>query len=218
MKSTVTELLAMLVLAGFSGCGKADVELTDTDRALAAKTGIPETFLLQIKKAGRNVRQLEGFDEEDGPTRADGVTIDVPQQKVPATVRQLQSSAPAGYLAFISDQNFGMGGKPDHVSVLKASSPYDILEVMGTNGGNYNISCSMVIARVKEWYERFGLVLRGAGMDWLEASFEQQPPNMLEFAKEVYEFCPDVVDQGTVTVEALADEMKRTNSVYLWWD
>jgi hypothetical protein len=41
---------------------------------------------------------------------------------------------------------------------------------------------------------------------------------MLEFAKEVYQFCPDVVDQGTETVEALASERKRTNRVYLWWD
>ena len=38
------------------------------------------------------------------------------------------------------------------------------------------------------------------------------------FAREVYAFCPDVVDQGTETVEALAAEMKQENTVYLWWD
>jgi hypothetical protein len=101
---------------------------------------------------------------------------------------------------------------------MKASSPYDVLKVMGTNGWNYDISPEMVVARMQEWDNRFGLVLHGAGFDWFEASFRRQPANMLEFAKEVYEFCPDVVDQGTGTVEALAAEMKRTNIVFLWWD
>jgi hypothetical protein len=41
---------------------------------------------------------------------------------------------------------------------------------------------------------------------------------MVAFAREVYAFCPDVVDQGTGAVEALAAEMSRTNTLYLWWD
>ncbi len=76
----------------------------------------------------------------------------------------------------------------------------------------------MVIARLKKWDAEFGLVLSGVGFDWMEAQFQRQPANMLEFAKEVYAFCPDVVDQGTETVEALAKEMKRTNTLFLWWD
>ena len=76
----------------------------------------------------------------------------------------------------------------------------------------------MILARAKKWDARFGLVLRGAGFDWLEAEFVRPPKDMLELAKEVYEFCPDVVDQGTETVKVLATEMKRTSAVYLWWD
>jgi hypothetical protein len=41
---------------------------------------------------------------------------------------------------------------------------------------------------------------------------------MLAFAREVYQFCRDVVEQGTETVEKLAAEMKRSNRMYLWWD
>ncbi len=218
MKTLVIGAIAALVVIGVAGCEKTKVELTRQDLALAGEAGLPEAFLLQIKRAGDNLRQLEGMHAEGGPVKAKGVTVDVSQDKARRTVRQLQRSAPPGYLAFISDMNFGIGGTPDHVSVLTTSDPYDALEVMGTNGWNYDISPKMVIARVRQWNKRFGLHLRGVGFDWLEAEFRQRPPNMLEFAKEVYEFCPDVVDQGTGTVEALAAEMKRANTVYLWWD
>ena len=70
----------------------------------------------------------------------------------------------------------------------------------------------------KEWDASYGLVFRGIAFDWVEAEFKKQPEDMLGFAQEVYKFCPDVVDQGTETVPALAAEMKRTNTLYLWWD
>jgi len=41
---------------------------------------------------------------------------------------------------------------------------------------------------------------------------------MRAFAEEVYQFCPDVVDQGAGSIDALAEEMKRTNALFLWWD
>jgi hypothetical protein len=37
-------------------------------------------------------------------------------------------------------------------------------------------------------------------------------------AEEIYSMCPDVVDQGTGTVEELAREMKESKLLYFWWD
>jgi hypothetical protein len=175
-------------------------------------------LVLEIKKVGRNLRQLEGTDFGGARIKAPGVTIDVPHDHALAVVRRLQESAPSGHFAFISERHFGFGANPDQVSVMKAADPYEVLRTMGTNGWNYDIGPEMVIARLKEWEGRFGLVFRGIALDWVEAEFETQPKDMLAFAKEVYRFCPDVVDQGTETVEALAADMKRTNSLYLWWD
>ena len=31
-------------------------------------------------------------------------------------------------------------------------------------------------------------------------------------------FCPDIVEQGTGTVAALARELKRSGELYCWWD
>jgi hypothetical protein len=216
--SFVVVIVSLLVLVGGGGCKKAKVELDGNDLALAAEIGISEAFLLQVKREGQRLYQLKGVDAEGNPRKATGVTIDVPHKEAPTVARRLQNAAPTGWLAFVSERHFGIGGRPDQVSVLKASGFSEVLKVMGTNGWNYNISPEMVIARVEKWDARYGLVLRGAGFDWFEAEFLRPPQTMLEFAKEVYEFCPDVVDQGTGTVEALATEMKRDNTVYLWWD
>jgi Domain of unknown function (DUF4253) len=42
--------------------------------------------------------------------------------------------------------------------------------------------------------------------------------NHKKLAAEVYELCPDVVDQGTMTVEVLEEENKASGRIFLWWD
>jgi len=75
-----------------------------------------------------------------------------------------------------------------------------------------------VIEQYRQWEKQYDLKLVGAGQDWLEAEIRNPPKDWLAFANEVYEFCPDIVDQGTGDVASLAEEMKRSGVVYLWWD
>jgi hypothetical protein len=213
-----TTSLVLSVLLTCAGCRRGQEGLSETEAALAAATGIPTELLLEVKHAGKNLRQLRGVDAKGGPLSAAGVTIDVAPQQARRTVRRLQQKAGVGYFAFLSERNYGIQGAPDSVSLLKASDPYDTLRTMGTNGWNYDLSPEMVIARLKKWDTEFGLVLYGVGFDWVEAQFQRQPGNLLEYAKEVYAFCPDIVDQGAGSVEGLAKEMKRTNTLFLWWD
>ncbi|HSF18213.1 MAG TPA: DUF4253 domain-containing protein [Vicinamibacteria bacterium] len=217
MKLSPKVILA-IAIGALCGCGATDVVLTNEDLSLRAETGIEETFLLEMKQAGRNLRQLEGVDSEGNATKVRGVTIDVPHDRSLTVVSSLARLAPPEVVVFVSERHFGMGEEPDRVSAMKTSDPFESLRAMGTNGWNYDISPEMIIARLRQWDAIFGLSLRGVAFDWVEAEFETHPRDMLAFAREVYEFCPDVVDQGTETVEALADEMRRSNVLYLWWD
>jgi hypothetical protein len=217
MSGQMIAVVILIVLAG-GGCTQRPEGLSEKETAVVAAAGIPEGLALEAKRLGKNLRQLQGVDPNGEPFPAAGVTIDVGDTKALPTVQRLQRTAGAGYFVFISERNYRIKGAPDRVSLLKTSDPYDALRVMGTNGWNYDISPEMVIARLKAWDARFGLVLHGVGFDWLEARLQRQPDNMLEFAKEVYAFCPDVVDQGTETVEALAKDMRGTNTLFLWWD
>lgn len=212
------KVIILMFLALIIGCGKREVNLNNIDREIAKSIAMPENFLLQIKKSGGNIRYLEGKYDEGTPSKAKGVTIDVSYRDAAIVVNKLQKSAPPGWLCFVSDRNFGIEGSPDHVSVLKADNLFEVIRVIGTNGWNYDIGPEKVISQLKDWDEKYGLVLQGAGFDWFEASFKKQPKDMLKFAKEVNKFCPDLVAQGSGNVESLAKEMKQTNTLYLWWD
>ena len=206
-----------LALAGVPmGCHQT--ELTDANRQLAASAGVPMQAALALAEAGSRLRRLEGVDAEGHHRPLPGLTVDVPHARSKAAVRGLRSRLPSGYLAFVSDQAFGIGNKPDTVSVMAASSFLDVVAGVGTAGWNYDLDTAAVASRLREWDRRYGLLLIGAGDDWFEAEFSRPPPDLGAFAREVYAFCPDVVDQGTETVEALAAEMKRSNTLYLWWD
>ncbi|MDQ0230125.1 hypothetical protein J2S19_001377 [Metabacillus malikii] len=46
-------------------------------------------------------------------------------------------------------------------------------------------------------------------------------PSREEFttlAHEMYDFCPDIVDQGTGSIENLIEELIETENLFLWWD
>jgi Domain of unknown function (DUF4253) len=191
-------------------------KLSDDHTALARDVGFSESAVQAIRDAGDRLRQLQTRGDDGQPQPAAGLTIDVPERKVSRVTASLRRQLGSGYFVFRSEQQFGMA--PDEVSVLKTGDQFEVLRVMRTNGWNYDLSPDAVIAQLEKWDAQYGLALRGAGFGWAEAAMERPPSDMLAFARAVHEFCPDLVDQGTQTVEVLADEMRRTGTLYLWWD
>jgi hypothetical protein len=123
-----------------------------------------------------------------------------------------------GYSIFLLENNFNIDNKPDDIGVLKTTDKYTILKQIATDGINYEITNDSLISIIKSFDEKYSLELIGAAGDWCEFIIHNEPKSWAQFANEVYKVCPDVVDQGTSTVQALADEMKRTKRLYFWWD
>lgn len=120
-----------------------------------------------------------------------------------------------GHLIFISEED--KANNIYKIAVIKSSDQFDILRTMQTNGENYNIYNKDVIEKLSNWNNKFPFIIIGAGNDWVEAMFNISPDNTEAFANDVYEFCPDVVDSGSGSVKYLADEIKGTGILYLWW-
>lgn len=123
-----------------------------------------------------------------------------------------------GYTIFLLENNYNIGNKLDQLAVLKQTDKYVILKQLEIDAANYDISNDSILSIVKHFDQQYSLELIGAAGDWCEFVIHKEPDNWLNFAKEVYRFCPDVVDQGTGSVEGLAKEMKMSNRLYLWWD
>jgi Domain of unknown function (DUF4253) len=189
---------------------------TPDSAALAREAGLPDHVLAAMLREGTSPRRLEGMNDEGERYPAPGVVVTVPSGQGFDAVRRLRAGLGAGYPVFVAELGFGI--RDEEVAVLRGDDPFLPVRVMGTNGANFDVMNDDVVERLQAWDARYGLVLTGAGHDWLQADFVTPPADMTAFAHEVYEFCPDVVDQGTETVEALAAEMAAGNFVYLWWD
>lgn len=194
---------------------------TPLDReAVTRECGFTDETLAWIEKAAGAPAQP--YTDLDGRLR--GVQVALNESDATALLDRLASDHRAGYLAFRCEANSGYG--PDKVAFIKADDQYDIIRLNQTSGVVYSrdgvsttdVTTDMVIAQLKEWDARFDLTITGAGYNWVEARMGTPPDRLYAFAHEVYGFSPDVVDYWMGSVQALANDLHDTKTIYLWWD
>jgi hypothetical protein len=103
--------------------------------------------------------------------------------------------------------------------LIGAADIVEIINSVGTDGSNYDIYTEHIIEKYKKWDHQFGLFPIGIGKDFCD--FEIVNTKNLDYqllAEEVYELSPDVVDQGTGTIDGLKEEMAKDGRIFLWWD
>ena len=141
-------------------------------------------------------------------SRAEAILEDVRRQLGP------------GLVAFIGTQNSLAKPKANGVEVVVGvgTSQFDILRIAASDAVNYDKGTEDLINQLQSWDESIGVDIFQAETDTVQFRLKSMPGNMLAFAQEVYEFCPDIVDQGVGSVEDLAEEIRAANAVMLWWD
>ena len=94
----------------------------------------------------------------------------------------------------------------------------EVLAAYQTNGANCEIYTQDVIDWLDELEKTQPFLLTGAGFDWCEGVFTKPLVDSKKLAKRMYEFCPDIVDQGVGDVSRLALELKKKQQFFFWWD
>lgn len=87
---------------------------------------------------------------------------------------------------------------------------YAELNKCGTNGANYGLGPEDILAKFQEWDKLCDFSLSEIDFDRVTVNFRTLPEDLDSFAKDVYDFCPDTVDQGFGCVEGMigaAEEM-----------
>lgn len=77
------------------------------------------------------------------------------------------------------------------------------------------------VAALRHWHQAYGAELAGINGDRMDVWVPRPPESRdqaLSVAKEIYQYCPDIVDQGTGTLAALAATMVTTHWWNFWWD
>lgn len=228
-------ILFLLFLTALASCGQnpsgklkaTDNNATANEQALLDSIGFEPFVLAHVRKFSqapisrlqRSFSIYYSTEKELKTTtkKHNGFSVKTDEQNAREMVLNLKDELKEkGYLIYISDVHFGY--EPDVVSVLKSTDQFEILRVEETSAVNYDMDNQMVLEKLQEWNKQYPFQIIGADGSRVEAIFTTLPKNMKAFAKEVYEFCPDVVDQGTGSVKELEKEMTTSRTLYLWWD
>lgn len=194
----------------------ADI-LTDTEKQFCKSAKLSEQDGLLLKKLTQRPINLLKFEQEFSevkkPDAISSLTSEDNAKNI--VLDNLDYFKKQGKYIFI----FGLGDGGYIVGLTGATSdPYQLMEYAETNGINYDIETKDIIEKYKKWDSEFGIIPIGIGFDYCEAQIKNTNIDYKKLAQEIYEFCPDIVDQGTQTVEVLTEEIKRTRTIYLWWD
>jgi hypothetical protein len=233
MTSKIYLLFLVTILTLALGCKSQPVTksylLTNDEKAICDTLQIDTTIIKDIRQF--NVNKIERFhyslskiitkdsEIEADPILLKGLVFSETNAQSYALVFSLKDKfKEKGYYIFLLENNFNINNKPDNIGVLKTTDKYAVLKQIATDGINYDITNDSLISIIKNFDKKYSLELIGASGDWCEFVIHNEPKSWTQFAKEVYKICPDVVDQGAGTVQALADEMKKTKRLYFWWD
>ena len=176
-----------------------------------------EVLIIAKEETLDRIGRLVGYDENNYQIIAPGILVSVPEDRADRALASLRRRLlPLQYMAFIVEMNAGL--KVDKIGILKGTDQYEILRIMHTDGDDYDISNEDVIDRLKEWEKISSFDVIGADNDWVELEFKTVPKNLKSFAEEVYDFCPDAIDQGPGSIEGLIRDIQKTNKLFLWWD
>lgn len=233
MRNILLICFLVITLAVYFGCKSrqisSDYILTENERFVCDSLHIDPAIIKSIRIYNSNKierfhyslgKTIEnGIESESDPIFLQGLVFGEKNSKSYELIFTLKDSfAKKGYSIFMLENNFNIGNKLDNIAVLRTTNKFDILKSIGTDGINYNINSDSLISIIKEFDNKYSLELIGASGDWCEFIIHKEPKDWTQFAKEVYKVCPDVVDQGTNTINELANEMKLSKRLYFWWD
>lgn len=137
-----------------------------------------------------------------------------------AKLREVRARLPPGTVAWLGttrwlgDEKFeGMV----ELAIGEGTTQFDILRHAASDGINHGLETKDLVEQLTKWHRTHGIDVFHAESDTIELELLHEPPDRLAFAKELYAFCPDIVEQGVGSVEALATALE-VQHVYLWWD
>jgi hypothetical protein len=210
----VLVLAALLLLAAAEPLNCLSV----LEERIASHIGFEKDILMLVKEEARSpLHRLSGYDEDGYQIMANGVTVSVPRSRSEQVLWSLRDKLkPRKYMAFIIEINDTL--KIDKIGVIKGTDPYDILQVMNTNGDEDDVSHEEVIEKLKGWSKRCTFEIFGAENDWVLIEFRILPRDLKVFADDVYDFSPDTVDEGTGSLSALIKEINTTKRLMLLWN
>lgn len=163
---------------------------------------------------------------------ASGIQFPRDLRKWPGAYRPEDLQAPSGqWPAKVEDPGPGLSvafdllsGKPHdkvHILLVPVKNSWEVPAYL--RWGNWN-ACpppEYHVAALRSLHDRFGAELIGINGDTMNVRVDRVPTDRkqaLALARELYGYCPDIVDQGFASISALAAGLMTSRWWYFWWD
>jgi hypothetical protein len=108
-----------------------------------------------------------------------------------------------------------------NIVVIPAAEAWMVPCYLGIGGWNECPNAEEHAAIFKYWGEKYGATVACITSDVIEMTVARPPATKeeaLALAREQYIYCPDIVDQGTESVAALAAGLLNSRVWFFWWD
>lgn len=236
IRTLSSKVIFIFLIALSSSCGseqetseKKEIHLTKEERDLCEAVNVDSSLIKLLRERSSATLELfkpeplwiylEDGTTEERPSKLRGLVFEATQDAAKRHIGELSANFQKnGHTIYLCEENFGIDNLKDKVAIVNTADKYEILRETGTDGINYDIDNDSLLKIIRTFDEKYQLTLIGCNNDWCEFTFEKEPTNWIKMAEECYAVCPDIVDQGTETVEILAEELKRTKTLYFWWD
>lgn len=212
MKKIVVLGICLILLCS---CIKKN-NLSSSEEKILNEIGFDKELIMEVKSLIKSdFKQLPAIDQETGDVQKDkyydGIYFEKYNDSYVKIKGKLEKNS---YRVFLFETNY----PEKHVAVIKGKDKFDILKYRRTDGINYGLETEDIIEKISEWDKKYEIDIIGCSRDWVLIKLNKLPQNLDEFSKEVYEFCPDIVDQGVGSIESLKESIKMNKELFLWWD
>ena len=79
---------------------------------------------------------------------------------------------------------------------MELNQAIEAIRECGTNGINCDVETDDIVERLMDWSQRFRFEVTEIDHATVKLKLASLPDNLSDFCQEVYEFCPDIIDQG----------------------
>jgi hypothetical protein len=76
-----------------------------------------------------------------------------------------------------------------------------------TNGINCDLDTDDIVQRLEQWDALYTIEISDVEPDGLVVRFATLPDDLSTFAREIYEFCPDTIDQHFGCIDDMVDTL-----------
>lgn len=190
--------------------------ITAKEIAIEVERGFTANSVIRYRQSEENKMIYNPIDSLVSGIRLDSVNEVTAREMISKYFKRVRSNK--NYL-YLSNLRFDSDFKSYYdIIVTPIDSQFEVVKQVGTWAPNYDLGNEDIISWLRQRNKEFDFDIIVVDNDRIEAYLNSKPKSIDQLAKQIYTFCPDVIEQGHENMEELIETIDKHNYMWLWWD